>query len=360
MSSPAKNAKSSWDGKEWSTFAEKAPVPRKTGNAAVDSAREPQRHWKMVIVDAMEKQPHLIRPLFSALTTQDLEAAEAAMSASAGAAPEGAWTGEYKVMSRIPNEWKAQYLVKLSIGNTGFTLNKPLLTKMVQANHEEVDHLFYYELQAKAGTPFLLRWAEEYIARKVFEKRGTAMGGRLLKLLNAGAVSSNGVVDWKTGGAYQFRWAAGVATHIIHCLSPEELALPSHIRITPEFVLCDNYSDLLARVELLPASYYLWTLLPKECAVVKRVQSEKRAKENPWVALTAEVTETVDAERARRAEELVAFSTPLLDEVEKQRKTEHMEKARAQLVRANEARQKRRRITLAVAAPEPAGELGSS
>lgn len=64
------------------------------------------------------------------------------------------------------------------------------------------------------------------------------------------------------------------------------------------------------------------------------------------MALTAEVTEVADAENARRAEELAAFSTPFLDDAEKQRKTEHMQKDRDQVVRANEARQKRRRITL--------------
>lgn len=174
------------------------------------------------------------------------------MSSAGAVAKGGAWTGDYKFLSRILGEWKAQYLVKLSAQSTGFHLTKALR--------------FYYELQAEPNTAFMPRWSDEEIALTVFKKRGPAMGGRLLKLLNAGAVSSNGVVDWQIGGAYRFRWADGVATHIIHCSGPEEYPLPSHIRITPAFVLCDNYNDSLARVELLLAAYFLWTLLPKESA----------------------------------------------------------------------------------------------
>lgn len=361
MAAPSPSPKkqlSSFDGQAWSKYAEKAPVARKTGNAAIDAAKDSQRHWKMIIVDAMEKTPAVIRPLFSALTTQDLVAAEAAMTATTTTSTTG-WSGDYKSLARIPSEWKAQYLVRVTSGHEGFSLTKALLTKMVQHDHEQVDHLSYFELQAKGTTSCLPSWSDEVVAKRVFETRGKEVGSRLLKMLSAGAISSSGVVNWMNGGAYTFRWTAGVATHIVHC-SGEDCAIPNHIRITSEFTMYDNYKDGLARVELLPANYMLWTLLPKDSPVVKRLALEKKKQTDPWARITTIVTQRLDAEREAAANELVQTNASLLDEVEKERKTQHMAKAREQLARATEARQKRRRINLVVEAPAGAVEAASA
>lgn len=130
--------------------------------------------------------------------------------------------------------------------------------------------------------------------------------------------------------------------------------LPSHITISNRFKLIDNHCDHLARVELLPAKFYLADLFPSGAAW-KQHMVTKRFK---GLADLAEAQhEKHEEDERQQRDETVHESMVVLEEANKERAAQSLGKAREKLAERMENRKKRRTLKLAPsdagAAPAP-------
>jgi hypothetical protein len=94
---------------------------------------------------------------------------------------------------------------------------------------------------------------DKKVCSKVFFERAKVLGKRLVSWKEK-ALSHDGSIKWGEGGCYKLKFEAGKAIAISH-VSGDEAKIPSHVTITKDFILMNNFSDSTACLELAPATY---------------------------------------------------------------------------------------------------------
>eukprot|EP00969_Alexandrium_andersonii_P180811 7990333-Alexandrium_andersonii.AAC.1 len=199
------------------------------------------------IIDKMCKQPSIIVPLHGLMQSHDLEK----VHSLASRVTVGSWTGQYKQLDRIPKSWTTEYLLSRAHFLGLNVITHELLSKIEQDSMDALPMLFSFETQTVGAMAFPQQCSDKTICSKTFSKRAEQVGDRLKHLVLAGALGTEGKIDFGKGGCFTLKFAEGKLSELKHCTGVVA-EVPSHVQITTAYTLVDNHLDHLARVELKP------------------------------------------------------------------------------------------------------------
>lgn len=333
----------SCDGKGLSPLCLKVPKARRSGDVSLDSHRELERDALIRIIDRLTKMPHLVLACDGYLQRQVMSP-PSKIADSLGSA----WNSDAVSIGKIPKEWMATFLLNRMQGAaTGFS--RETISAIESADSEGIQLLFAFEVQVALTTALPKNIAEDAdLAARVFHARADQCGARLQRMWKSGGVAANGTLKWSSnvGGCYALSFTGTAVNEIHHLAIGMKVVPPSHRPITSDFVLKNNHLDHGALVEYQCVVHKLHTFFPAEQGPNhKRIDDRKAQVLKRLGDEQARVLE--DEARARSARE-VHHDADLLADAQKGRKQLNLEKARAKLRVASEARAKRRMVILSL------------
>lgn len=335
VATPLKN---SCDGESLSPLALKVPAVRKTGDRTADRVKRIQRDALVRIVDQLSKYPEYILPLHGVMMSEDL------LVSTKQRQHRLEWSGDYKLLSSIPVSWQAQYLCSRA-RSLGVALAQETLDLVEAQNPEDIKLLFGFDIQCALSLPMPVECKDAKVATLTFSRRAKDCGDRLAKLHAAGAFSQPGRVLF-TSGCYslEFDETTQCVNRVLH-ISGAAALVPAHARITRQLHLVDNHLDQLARVECKPVSFSLASFFGADASFKAHMQVPgKRFKLLACVAesVASETTQQKVAEEAS----VVQVNIPRAEKLMKDRSNATLQKARQQAATIQEARKRRRIISL--------------
>ena len=222
-------------------------------------------------------------------------------------------------------------------------MTQDFLSKVEEEDSENILNLFYFEAQIMPHLNFPSQCSTNYLATRAFDSRAEEVGNRLLRFVENGGFREDGSLDFKKGGCYELEFEDDKASTVKH-ISGATVTLPSHVLITQEFTLHDNHMDHLARVELKPSMFALWTFFDDSHPFVKLIIKEKKAQTLVDHAIKAE--QAAVAAESSRAANTVQQNPRVLQPVQNKKASENLQKAREQLKARAADKQKKRTIKL--------------
>lgn len=343
--------KNSCDGEPLAALAKKVPAVRRTGDRTADRVKSIQRGALIRIVDQLSKYPEYILPLHGVMMSEDL-----LVSTKQQTQHRLEWSGDYKVLASIPIAWEAQYLIS-RFRSLGIQMAQETLDLVEAQNPDDIKLLFAFDIQCALTLPMPAECKDAKIATQTFVRRAEVCGDRLKHLAKTGAFKQPGRVLFSEGCfSLEFDATTQVVTRVKH-ICGESVAIPPHVRITQDFDLVDNHLDQFSRVELPLVSFNLASFFSASVSFKSHMQVPgKRFK---LLARVAESAAIVDSEK-KAAEEstIVHVNVQRAEQLVKEKAKATMQRAREQATAMQEARKKRRIISLggAVALPALAAE----
>ena len=258
-------SKLSIDSKPLASLARRVAKPRRTGNTEADLQLKMQYTSLVRCVDWLVKHPNQITGVWNLMQTHNFDAHVAQQSSSSE------WTGNYKILAKIPQAWMAQFLM-----SRYDELTKDNLNKLLGIDADAITTLFLLEVQLQGTFIFPAACKDKTIASKVFNSRADDCNRRVGVLLKAGGLNlTTGALNMGKGGCFTLEFSEELTCiSVTHTATQAKATLPKHIVITTEFKMVDNYIDHLARVELGYTTHYLWSLFPAESDFLKKMIKE--------------------------------------------------------------------------------------
>lgn len=338
-------AKASADGMELSRLAKQVPKPRVTGDELIDAQRRIQHMYMVELIDVMAKKPETIMALHGLYKSHDLSMISQTKSAPAS------WTGKYKQVERLPKQWMSEFLLRRSKAlNIDAIMTHKKLSDLAVADPDLIARLFYFDTQVVGTIALPAELNDQSVCSQVFHMRAVERGNRLKHFVEAGGLSTDGQLNFSTGGCFKLTFAAtGDLTELRHC-SGAIATVPDHIKITSAYRLVDNHLDHLSKVVNGPAKYSLSDFFdntqPWKNHMVETGKKFKRL-----ASLATEVLQSIAQQEEASKNTFVGAESTVLEAATKKRRTDNLEKARAKLEEKKHARVRSRTLSLSEPAP---------
>lgn len=227
-------------GVELTPFAKRLPKPQRTGSLQSDCTKSIEHAAIQKIISLLQDHPsHALMTLASLqsnLATND-------------STTDDCWGSNVKALGKLPVHWVSQWLVDASQGE----LRQCDMEKMVEHDSQAAFTLFHFATQTKPGHKLPVECLDKKVCSKVFFERAKVLGKRLVSWKEK-ALTHDGSIKWGDGGCYKLTFEDGKAKTITH-VSGDSAKIPSHVTITKDFILMNNFSDSTACLELAPATY---------------------------------------------------------------------------------------------------------
>lgn len=327
--------------KDLSPFVKKFPTFKPTGSGFLDTRRKTQRAYLQDIVDHLWRNPENIMDAHSHVFSEEFQHLEELTASASNERKAMGWPDRCLNASKIPKAWVGSWILgRAASEKAKFT--KDMIVSIEKACPESIPQLFEFMTQIPMRLPFPETMQKsEVVASKVFHQRAAQCGCRLTHLIQKGALSSNGQIDWSKA-AYHCQWEGEKLTGV-RFWSGAEGVVPDCVNITKKWILACNYSDSQASFEALglpPLKLACW-FPPGAPPNADRI-ADKKAK--VLQTLADEVVERIAQAEARQQVDVVACDTSLLAPVEEAKQAAVTEKARARLVEAAAKRKANRRV----------------
>lgn len=329
--------KNSCDGEALARLASKVPAVRRTGDRAADRVKTIQRDALVRIVDQLSKIPEYILPLHGVMMSEDL-------IVNMKQQHRLEWSGDYKVLASIPVAWEVQYLASRA-APLGIALSAETLDAIEGRTPDDIKLLFSFDIQCAMTLPFPADCKDPKVASLTFAARAHTVGDRLRTLFDKGGFKQPGRVTF-TSACYTLQFdEANVFVKQVKHIGGETADIPPHVRVTREYNLVDNHLDQMAKVECPPVSYTLASFFAATAAF--KVNMQVPGKRFKLLARVAELT-TVGNNEKKAAEEapIVQVNVKKAEKLMKERSQATLKKAREQAAAVQDARKKRRIISL--------------
>jgi len=188
---------------------------------------------------------------------------------------------------------------------------------------------------------------DEEIALRSLVARAVEMGHRLKVFAGANGFHARGQLDLKVGGCFSFSWVDDKATHVNHASGIFAVPILAHCPITRDFSVEDNDGDWKAMAILDPTEHSLMRFFPKEADFVKDMYIPGK-KVSVLKVFAKRVADQVMKERAsgQVSDSVSSAAISCLKEAATEKRQANLNRARAKLDEAKNARQTKRVIKL--------------
>jgi hypothetical protein len=317
-------------GSQLSSYAKKLPKPLRTGSLQRDSTRSMEHAAIQKIISLLQDHPS-----HALMTLASLQGCLSAMDSGT----DDCWGSNVKTLGKLPVHWVSQWLVEASQGELRQIIE---MEKIVEFDNQAAFTLFHFATQTKAAHRLPVECLDKKVCSKVFFERAKVLDKRLVSWKEK-ALCQDGSIKWGEGGCYKLTFDEGKAIAINH-VSGDEAKIPSHVTITKDFILMNNFSDSAACLELAPATYTCKDFFTAEMGPNKHELSNLQALELKSLAEVIKVRQEIS--KKKLTQDTIDEDPTFLDESTKKRHQCSATKARAARMAHADKKKKLRQVDL--------------
>ena len=336
-------AASEANGTPGSRYAQRFPKPRKTGVAFIDARSEADRLACIAVVERMVADSCLGPTLSSMVASIDSQESQAETNKA-----NNPWPNTYCCLHKLSKEWVTEWLVNAT-KKEGSPLLLPVLNAVDAQGTQAIFKRFFHVIMCKSSDKLPRSMLNKLICSLALYIRQADVGCRAGLL--AGAIASNGVVNWSLLTPYRMIFdenQGGKAVAVVHKASRTEVRIPAHVFIDNSYEIEDPLNDFGAMAVKLPAKYALHELFPLDGPPHTWMNDKKSTQ----ISLAADKAQAQLQDVSRVMNENThAGSAETLGAAVSARRAKTLEKARA--AAQNQKANKKRKLTISLQEPVP-------
>lgn len=312
-------------------FAQRLPMPHKSGGEFLDGETRMQREHFQKIINMVWRNPKVV--------------SQAAISIDSLVAKMNSLQGEgyfknVSVLKALDEDWACMFLISKS------NLTIGLMESALRFGPDVWKHLLCYALRASPTLRLPKVCKDKSALSRAFAQRLNDVGDRLDKIPNAQLISTEtGGIDWLRAGVYRLTFDKdGRAVKILHSPSSTEVPLPEWVYIDKTLSLDSNWCDTTAALVKPPASRIVCCELFEKGSGPHIIPQVAGASE-VFDAIVAKVAAAKQAEPRNRQDEVGNPSVRLREKQRLEDRREGMKKARIRLEEKKASLQRKWTVT---------------